>query len=105
QAEDGIRDRNVTGAQTCALPIYGTDIGEQTLADTNTTFFALLAEIPLAGVTSILAILLVIMFFVSGADSNTFVLSVLSSRGSMKIGRAACRGQEIVLVVRVEENK
>src|SRR5699024_11502288 len=22
-AEDGIRDRNVTGVQTCALPIYG----------------------------------------------------------------------------------
>src|SRR5699024_2870063 len=24
QAEDGIRDRNVTGVQTCALPIYET---------------------------------------------------------------------------------
>src|SRR5207249_5857243 len=24
QAEDGIRDRNVTGVQTCALPIYFT---------------------------------------------------------------------------------
>src|SRR5207249_5715464 len=24
QAEDGIRDRNVTGGQTCALPISGT---------------------------------------------------------------------------------
>src|SRR5207249_7639373 len=24
QAEDGIRDRNVTGVQTCALPILGT---------------------------------------------------------------------------------
>src|SRR5699024_12109093 len=24
QAEDGIRDRNVTGVQTCALPIYCT---------------------------------------------------------------------------------
>src|SRR5207249_6544648 len=24
QAEDGIRDRNVTGVQTCALPIYWT---------------------------------------------------------------------------------
>src|SRR5437868_4957649 len=24
QAEDGIRDRNVTGVQTCALPIFGT---------------------------------------------------------------------------------
>src|SRR5699024_11316414 len=26
QAEDGIRDRNVTGVQTCALPIY--ELGE-----------------------------------------------------------------------------
>src|SRR5699024_10018281 len=27
QAEDGIRDRNVTGVQTCALPIYTSDDG------------------------------------------------------------------------------
>src|SRR5207249_5714323 len=27
QAEDGIRDRNVTGVQTCALPIYEGPIG------------------------------------------------------------------------------
>src|SRR5207249_7785340 len=26
QAEDGIRDRNVTGVQTCALPIYQVDV-------------------------------------------------------------------------------
>src|SRR5699024_11828381 len=26
QAEDGIRDRNVTGVQTCALPILGQEI-------------------------------------------------------------------------------
>src|SRR5699024_3210496 len=26
QAEDGIRDRNVTGVQTCALPIYEYDL-------------------------------------------------------------------------------
>src|SRR5699024_11536474 len=26
QAEDGIRDRNVTGVQTCALPISGGDL-------------------------------------------------------------------------------
>src|SRR5699024_11869503 len=26
QAEDGIRDRNVTGVQTCALPIYVEEI-------------------------------------------------------------------------------
>src|SRR5699024_11924341 len=27
QAEDGIRDRNVTGVQTCALPIFIEDTG------------------------------------------------------------------------------
>src|SRR5699024_11584571 len=27
QAEDGIRDRNVTGVQTCALPIFSADLG------------------------------------------------------------------------------
>src|SRR5699024_12108078 len=26
QAEDGIRDRNVTGVQTCALPIFAADL-------------------------------------------------------------------------------
>src|SRR5207249_6629596 len=29
QAEDGIRDRNVTGVQTCALPICLGRVGEQ----------------------------------------------------------------------------
>src|SRR5207249_6573503 len=29
QAEDGIRDRNVTGVQTCALPIFVARIGEE----------------------------------------------------------------------------
>src|SRR5207302_2265504 len=27
QAEDGIRDFHVTGVQTCALPIFGIDVG------------------------------------------------------------------------------
>src|SRR5699024_5203148 len=29
QAEDGIRDRNVTGVQTCALPIFGPMAGSK----------------------------------------------------------------------------
>src|SRR5207249_4670559 len=32
QAEDGIRDRNVTGVQTCALPIYGARIMNASVA-------------------------------------------------------------------------
>src|SRR5699024_4290367 len=31
QAEDGIRDRNVTGVQTCALPISSADLAGQSL--------------------------------------------------------------------------
>src|SRR5699024_7614166 len=31
QAEDGIRDRNVTGVQTCALPIFGLTSGVETV--------------------------------------------------------------------------
>lgn len=65
----------------------GTSIGEQTLADTNTTFFAVLAELPLTGVTSVVTIIMVVLYFVSGADSNTFVLSSLSSRGVMNPSR------------------
>src|SRR5699024_11602541 len=30
QAEDGIRDRNVTGVQTCALPILGISVSADT---------------------------------------------------------------------------
>src|SRR5699024_11926773 len=42
QAEDGIRDRNVTGVQTCALPIYikkDIDNGEQPGEAVNAAMF------------------------------------------------------------------
>src|SRR5438067_3874489 len=35
QAEDGIRDRNVTGVQTCALPISDVEIERAALLDLN----------------------------------------------------------------------
>jgi choline-glycine betaine transporter len=34
-------------------------------------------------VTSVIAIILVVLYFVSGADANTYVLSMLSSRGTL----------------------
>lgn len=61
----------------------GGTIGEQTAADINSAFFATLENFPLAGVTSAIAIILVVMFFVSGADANTYVLSMLTSGGSL----------------------
>ena len=40
QAEDGIRDRNVTGVQTCALPIYRLkDLYTRTINNSGTAVF------------------------------------------------------------------
>ncbi|MFD9138191.1 BCCT family transporter [Streptomyces bottropensis] len=61
----------------------GGDIAKQTAADINSAFFATLDHYPLADVTSVVAIILVVMFFVSGADANTYVLSMMTSNGSL----------------------
>lgn len=61
----------------------GGQIGAAALEDVNSAFFATLAELPLSSLTSIVAIILVVMYFVSGADANTFVLSMMSSRGTL----------------------
>ncbi|MET9760945.1 BCCT family transporter [Streptomyces sp. NPDC006372] len=58
-------------------------IAKQTAADINSAFFATLDHFPLASVTSVIAILLVVMFFVSGADANTYVLGMMTSDGSL----------------------
>ena len=58
-------------------------IAEQTAADINSAFFATLEYFPLATVTSLVAIFLVVMFFVSGADANTYVLSMMTSHGTL----------------------
>lgn len=61
----------------------GGNIGEAALEDVNSAFFAMLSNLPLVGVTSVIAIILVVLYFVSGADANTFVLSMMSSRGTL----------------------
>ncbi|GAB2742130.1 BCCT family transporter [Salinifilum aidingensis] len=59
-----------------------TRIAAAAAADANSAFFATLQTLPLSPITSTLTILLVVLFFVSGADANTFVLGMLTSRGT-----------------------
>ena len=66
----------------------GGDIAKQTAADINSAFFATLDHFPFATVTSVIAIILVLMFFISGADANTYVLSMMTSGGSLAPHRA-----------------
>jgi glycine betaine transporter len=66
----------------------GGTIADQTAADINNAFFATLDAFPLANVTSFVAIILVVMFFVSGADANTYVLAMMTSGGSLNPRRS-----------------
>lgn len=59
-------------------------IGKAALENPNQAFFDTLAQLPLVEVTSVIGIILVILYFVSGADANTFVLSMLTSRGTLE---------------------
>ncbi|KAA0092652.1 BCCT family transporter [Mycolicibacterium sp. P1-18] len=61
----------------------GGTIAQRTSEDINSAFFATLQYFPFATVTSVVAILLVVMFFVSGADANTYVLGMLTCDGTL----------------------
>ncbi|PZE19635.1 glycine betaine uptake BCCT transporter [Paenibacillus xerothermodurans] len=51
--------------------------------DVTTSLFITLGHLPLGTIISVLALLLIITFFVTSADSATFVLGMLSSDGAL----------------------
>jgi choline-glycine betaine transporter len=64
--------------------------GEMTVdgaVNSNATLFQLLANYPLAAVSSVLVMVLVAIFFVSGADSASIVMGTLSQRGAIEPAR------------------
>lgn len=74
----------ITGGTAIAMDMNGgTNIAGAASEDINSAFFEMLASLPLSGITSVIAIILVVLYFVSGADANTYVLSMLSSRGTL----------------------
>ncbi|TVR92728.1 MAG: BCCT family transporter [Spirochaetaceae bacterium] len=60
----------------------GVDIASGAVADSSGALFVVLGAFPLSGVLSILAVLLLSVFFITSADSATFVLAMMTSRGS-----------------------
>src|SRR5438094_5966715 len=81
QAEDGIRDRTVTGVQTCALPIFGDQARP-------------ISDVQRAAIASQLLILVMFMFSFVLAFSAVFAAAPAISadvESGIKIGRASCR--------------
>ncbi|WP_214406969.1 BCCT family transporter [Pseudonocardia lacus] len=74
----------VFGGAAINLQRSGTDLASQ---DTEAQLFGLLDSVPLGGVLAIIAMLLVAIFFVSGADAASLVMGTLSQRGTIEPSR------------------
>ncbi|WP_417218067.1 BCCT family transporter [Arthrobacter sp.] len=74
----------IFGGTSIHMEMGGADIAAKTDENLNNAFFAMLEGLPLLQITSVVTIILVALFFISGADANTFVLSMLSSKGSLQ---------------------
>ncbi|RCW62566.1 glycine betaine transporter [Saliterribacillus persicus] len=59
------------------------DIAGKAQENEELAFFLMLGNLPLGTVLSILGILLIAIFFITSADSASYVLSVLSSKGTL----------------------
>src|SRR5699024_12109471 len=90
QAEDGIRDRNVTGVQTCALPIFETvqihlsDMYKESAA--AKAFVLDAARAGASGDTDALAKILAARIVASEAAIESGKIAM-----RVEIGRASCR--------------
>ena len=63
------------------------DGGDMTIdgaVDSNSTLFQLLSNYPIPSISTVLVMLLVAIFFVSGADSASIVMGTLSQRGAIE---------------------
>lgn len=64
--------------------VQGKAIGEGMLENVAVGLFELFAQLPLTEAISLVAILLLFLFLVTSADSATFVVSMLTSRGDLE---------------------
>ena len=75
----------VFGGAAIRLQQEGADLAGA--SSTEGQLFAMLGELPIATVTSILVMVLVAIFFVSGADAASIVMGSLSERGTLEPSR------------------
>jgi glycine betaine transporter len=75
----------VFGGNALGLEIFsGAGIADAVNTNLASAVFVTLSNYPIPMITSIVAIILVIGFFVTSADAGTFVLGMLTSNGSME---------------------
>ena len=71
----------IFGGAAINLQQGGTDLGGK--GSPESQLFGLLDQLPLATLTSVLVMVLVAIFFISGADAASIVMGTLSERGTL----------------------
>ncbi|WP_119066760.1 glycine betaine uptake BCCT transporter [Rubrobacter indicoceani] len=71
------------GGTAINLDRAGGGISDAVAQDVNTALFVMLEQLPLSFITSIVAMVLIAVFFITSADSASFVLGSMSSEGSL----------------------
>ncbi len=61
----------------------GVEVAKGAITNTSTAFFAVMQNYPLGTLISLIAVVLLCTFFITSADSATFVLGMLSSKGNL----------------------
>ena len=61
----------------------GAEVGAEAIMKTETALFVVMQNYPLGGAVSLVAVILLCTFFVTSADSATFVLGMMSSDGDL----------------------
>ena len=77
----------VFGGAAIDLQLSGTADLAGIVATPEVALFSTLEQFPISGITSFVVIVLVGLFFVSGADAASVVMGMLSSRGSLSPAR------------------
>ncbi|QTM99196.1 BCCT family transporter [Sediminibacillus dalangtanensis] len=72
------------GGTALNVEMFGSGgLAELVTGDVELALFATLGELPLSTITNVLAILLILIFFITSADSASYVLGAMTSKGSL----------------------
>ena len=73
---------SIMGGNAIHLDMSGvTAIGDAMSENISYALFALLEQFPLAKLTSFVAVILICIFFITSADSSTFVCAMMTAKG------------------------
>ena len=73
----------IFGGTGLDIQMSGTDLASKVSTDISTGVFIMYEQIPFGGIMSVVMLLLICTFFITSANSSTFVLSMYSTQGEL----------------------